>query len=112
MVTELGRALRGSQSHVADEGVNSHLQPREEPTREARGHGNREGQWRRGGSSMCKGPVVRRVGLAQGPERNRGAIAGNHSWFTVRVRIKFKITPLMDLTGQRRWSQEGLWWKL
>lgn len=75
MVTELRRALRGSQSHVADEGVNSHLQPREEPTGEARGHGNREGQWRRGGSSTCKGPVVRRVGLAQGPERNRGAIA-------------------------------------
>lgn len=34
------------------------------------------------------------------------------SRFTMRVRIKFKITPLMDLTGQRRWSQEGLWWKL
>lgn len=29
------------------------------------------------------------------------------SLFTMRVRIKFKITPLMDLTGQRRWSQEG-----
>lgn len=36
----------------------------------------------------------------------------NTSRFTVRVRIKFKITPLMDLTGQRRWSQEGLWWEL
>lgn len=24
---------------------------------------------------MCKGPVVRRAGPAQGPERNRGAIA-------------------------------------
>ena len=34
------------------------------------------------------------------------------SRFTVRVRIKFKITPLMDLTRQRRWSQEGLWWEL
>lgn len=74
MVTEPDGALRGFQSHVADGGVSSHLQPREEPTGEARGHGNKEGPWRRGGNSMRKGPVVRRAGLAQGPEGERGAI--------------------------------------